>query len=98
MIPYIFSILELGISAARGAICTKRVNADSKYAFVAPRHANGAGSTPQIGVVEGTTTAERNHDDRFPGAGVVAEVEIGFVDEGQQFHGIGSPFNVEVAC
>jgi len=98
VIPYIFSILELGISTARGAFFTKKVNADSKYAFVVPRHTNDAGSTPQIGVVEGTETAKPSRAEMFSGAGVVAEVDVGLVGEGQQFLGLGSPFNVEVAC
>lgn len=33
IIPYIFSLLELGFSAVKGTFCTKKIDADSKYAI-----------------------------------------------------------------
>ena len=97
VIPYIFSLLDIGVSAVRATLFTKKINADSKYAFIRPQQAEDAtAGTPKVGVVEGDAP-ERSRHERLQGAAVVAEVEVGFVHEGSGFKA-ATPFGIEVAC
>ena len=97
VIPYIFSLLEIGVSALRATLFTKKINPDSKYAFIRPRQAEDAtASTPRVGVVEGGAS-ERSRHERLQGKDVVAEVDVGFLHEGSGFK-IATPFDIEVAC
>lgn len=52
VMPYIFSILEIGISTLRVALCNKEKDIDSKFAFVPPEANITAGSTTRGSVAQ----------------------------------------------
>ena len=97
VIPYIFSLLEIGVSALRAILFTKKINADSKYAFIRPQQAEDAtAGTPKVGVVEDGAPESSRHQ-RLQGEAVIAEVDVGFLHEGSGFKA-ATPFGIEVAC